>query len=73
MFTGRCAARHVRPRRSKRNVEDMAGEKCKPAFATYVGLGLGQSRLDFDFVTPDEITTKSPVRCGGCSRIGHRP
>lgn len=42
----------------------MAGEKCKPAFATYVGLGLGQSRLDFDFVTSDEITTKSPVRCG---------
>jgi hypothetical protein len=35
-------------------VEDMAGEKCKLAFATYVGLELGQSRLDFDFVTPDE-------------------
>ena len=35
-------------------VEDMAGEKCKPAFATYVGLELDQSRLDFDFATPDE-------------------
>jgi hypothetical protein len=35
-------------------VEDMAGEKCKPAFATYVGLGIDESRLDFDFVTPDE-------------------
>jgi putative regulator of septum formation/PH (Pleckstrin Homology) domain-containing protein len=35
-------------------VEDAAGEKCKPAFATYVGLGLDQSRLDWDFVTPDE-------------------
>jgi hypothetical protein len=34
--------------------EDMSGEKCKPAFATYVGLALDQSRLDFDFVTPDE-------------------
>jgi hypothetical protein len=29
-------------------------EKCKPAFATYVGLELDQSRLDFAFVTPDE-------------------
>jgi hypothetical protein len=35
-------------------VEDMAGEKCKPAFATYVGLELDQSRLDFDFATPAE-------------------
>jgi putative regulator of septum formation len=35
-------------------VEDMAGGKCKPAFATYVGLELDESRLDFDFVTPDE-------------------
>jgi hypothetical protein len=37
-------------------VEDMAGEKCKPAFATYVGLELDDSRFDFDFVTPDEST-----------------
>ena len=35
-------------------LEDTAGEKCKSAFASYVGLELGDSRLDFDFVTPAE-------------------
>jgi len=35
-------------------VEDAALEKCKPAFATYVGLELHESRLDLDFSTPDK-------------------
>ncbi len=35
-------------------LENTAGERCKSAFATYVGLGWDDSRLDFDFVTPDE-------------------
>jgi hypothetical protein len=35
-------------------VEDAALEKCKPAFATYVGLELDESRLDLDFSTPDK-------------------
>jgi Septum formation len=35
-------------------VEDAAQEKCKPAFATYVGLELDESRLDWGFVTPDK-------------------
>ena len=35
-------------------LEDRAGEKCKSAFASYVGLKLGDSRLDFDFLTPDK-------------------
>ena len=29
-------------------------EKCKPAFASYVGKKLDDSRLDFNYVTPDE-------------------
>ncbi|MGH3339652.1 MAG: septum formation family protein, partial [Propionibacteriaceae bacterium] len=33
-------------------VEDAALEKCKPAFASYVGLALDESRLDLDYVTP---------------------
>jgi hypothetical protein len=35
-------------------VEDAAQEKCKPAFATYVGLELDESRLDWGLVTPDK-------------------
>ena len=35
-------------------LEDAAGEKCKPAFAAYVGLPWNESRFDWDFVTPDE-------------------
>jgi hypothetical protein len=35
-------------------LEDAAGEKCKSAFASYVGLKFGDSRLDFDFLTPDK-------------------
>jgi hypothetical protein len=35
-------------------VEDAALEKCKPAFATYVGRELDESRLDWGFVTPDK-------------------
>ena len=29
-------------------------QKCKPAFASYVGLELDESRLDLDFLTPDK-------------------
>jgi hypothetical protein len=36
-------------------VEDSAGKKCKSVFASYVGLKLADSRLDFDFLTPDEF------------------
>jgi hypothetical protein len=43
-------------------LKDTAGEKCKSAFGSYVGLELGDSRLDFDFVTPDkESWTDSKV------------
>jgi Septum formation len=35
-------------------LEDAAGEKCKSAFASYVGLGWDESRLDFNFLTPDK-------------------
>jgi hypothetical protein len=35
-------------------LEDTAGEKCKSAFASYVGLKLDDSRLDFNFLTPDK-------------------
>jgi hypothetical protein len=35
-------------------VEDAALEKCKPAFATYVGRELDESRLDWGFMTPDK-------------------
>jgi hypothetical protein len=30
--------------------KDAAQKKCKPAFASYVGLGSGESRLDLDFL-----------------------
>jgi Septum formation len=42
-------------------VEDMGDEKCKPAFATYVALDLDESRLDFDFVTPDESSWNNVI------------
>ncbi|HKN42551.1 MAG TPA: septum formation family protein [Propionibacteriaceae bacterium] len=51
-------------------VEDMAGEKCKPAFATYVGLELDQSRLDFDFATPDESSWNDIIPVLRSSMIG---
>lgn len=35
-------------------LEDTAGEKCKSAFESYVGLKLADSRLDLDFLTPDK-------------------
>ncbi|HLM20908.1 MAG TPA: septum formation family protein [Propionibacteriaceae bacterium] len=35
-------------------VETAALEKCMPAFASYVGLELHESRLDLDFSTPDQ-------------------
>jgi hypothetical protein len=51
-------------------VEDMAGEKCKPAFATYVGLELDESRFDFDFVTPDESSWNNIIPVLRWSMIG---
>ena len=35
-------------------LEDAADEKCKSAFASYVGLGIDESRLDFNFLTPNK-------------------
>jgi hypothetical protein len=35
-------------------VDDAAQKKCETAFASYVGLELDESRLDLDFLTPDE-------------------
>ena len=55
-------------------VEDAAGEKCKPAFATYVGLELDESRLDLDFVTPDEDSWTDPRQSHtDLSRAGSGP
>jgi hypothetical protein len=48
----------------------MAGEKCKAAFATYVGLELDQSRLDFDFATPDESSWNDIIPVLRSSMIG---
>jgi hypothetical protein len=35
-------------------IDDAAWEKCTSAFASYVGLRIDESRLDFNFVTPDK-------------------
>jgi hypothetical protein len=35
-------------------VDDAADERCKSAFVSYVGLELGDSRLDFDYLTPEK-------------------
>jgi hypothetical protein len=34
-------------------LEDAADEKCESAFAAYVGLGIDESRLDYNYLTPD--------------------
>jgi hypothetical protein len=35
-------------------IEDAADEKCESAFVSYVGLAIDESRLDYNFLTPDE-------------------
>jgi Septum formation len=35
-------------------IEDAADEKCESAFASYVGLGIDKSRLDYSYLTPDK-------------------
>jgi Septum formation len=35
-------------------LEDAADEKCESAFAAYVGLGIDESRLAYNYLTPDK-------------------